>query len=194
VGQKIVTAGSPELNGMNGKAQELSESVAVAVAVLTIIEDVIPKMNGLVEENIVTISESFSKIATSSKALAKYFELTGTDVKPLIDEINKNISGAIMGMQFQDRLSQNLVILKNISETLNKDLKSAINLQQGENTVASSGINIDLGKKILENLKLGEVREVFINYLINSGLIKNSAELGYTFSEEKKQDDEVELF
>ena len=193
--QQPLKASDVKPENSDDKTQELVETIAVASAVLTVIEDVVPKLNNLVEQNILTISDSFSKIAATSKTMAKHLAQT-PEAKPLMDEIEKNVAMAIMGMQFQDRLSQNLVIIKNISETLNSTFKSAINLQQSKNTSGNDAINIDLGKKILENLKLGEVREIYIDFLSKSGLIKDPSILGYKAATEEanKQEDDVELF
>lgn len=179
------------------RVKQLNSLLISSAAVLAIIEEVAPKLNTLVEENISIVTENFSKIATTSKALARFFELSGTDVKPMIDEMSHCISNALIGIQFQDRLSQNLVILKNISEQLNKGIKDAINLQQVNNDSWSRALNLDLIKKIFEDLKLGEVRQVYINFLLQNGLIKSPSELGFVEvpAEEKNQhNDDVELF
>jgi hypothetical protein len=195
--QKTAQALKQPNKNENDKAVELAETLAALTAVLTIVEEVIPRVNKLVEDNIGVITSNFEKIATTSKALARYFELTNTDVSPFIKEIEKSIGNAIMGIQFQDRLSQNLVILQNISQVSNQHIKGALNIQQNKNGADGSGLNLDLSKKILENLKLGEVREVFVNYLVQNGLIKDAAELGYTAADDenkKQHSDDIELF
>ncbi len=181
----LKAGGQEKMADENQKLKELSQILATATSVFTIIEDVIPKLNQLVEENILVISDSFSKIAASTKILSK--QNTSPELKPVFEEIEKGLGSAIMGLQFQDRLSQNLVILKNISEVLNEVSKKS--------SILGSGVDVDLGKKILENMKLGEIREVFINYLLSSGLIKDGSEIGYNpvVCEVNKQE-EVELF
>jgi hypothetical protein len=116
----------------------------------------------------------------------------------MIEDIQNSAGHVIMGLQFQDRLSQNFVILKNISELLNNHIKDAINLQQEKNQPSDASINLDLAKKILENLKLGEVKDVFIDYLLKTGMIKDASEIGFNAASEddKKQlnNDDIELF
>ncbi len=181
-----------QMSDENQKVNELAQLLATATSVFTIVEDVIPKMNKLVEDNIMVISESFSKIAASTKTLSK--NNASEELKPVFEEIEKGLGSAIMGLQFQDRLSQNLVILNNIAQVLNVASKDVVNLQASKNASNSTAVNIDLSKKILENLKLGEIREVFVNYLISSGLIKDGSEIGYNPVVCEVQSQDVDLF
>jgi hypothetical protein len=80
-------------------------------------------------------------------------------------------------------------LVSNISET--SKLSQTHTKSNGET------FNLDLAKKIIENLKLGELRDIFVNRLVENGHIKSIEDLGISVaseSEKEKLEDDIELF
>ena len=175
----------------NSPNLDLVKDNIVADAVYKIISEITPKLNSLVEVNIAQISESFANIAS-------LFKKVSGEINPEVaQEIDKNIGSAIMGMQFQDRLSQNLVIIKNITDVLMDNISETSKLSQSSANAVGESFNLDLAKKIIENLKLGELRDIFVARLISEGHIKSIEDLGIavaTEEEKQKLEDDIELF
>ncbi len=165
--------------------------LASASAVIEVMAKVTPDINHLLESNMILVSENFTKIAEAGSNLKKMTldndDISSEAVKAEVDKINSSVMNAIMSLQFQDRLSQNLVILENISKELSNSTAQAINLQ--------SGVDLDLSKSILELIKLGEIRNIYIDHLVNAGLISGPEDLDYKQVDEAPSSaDEIELF
>lgn len=114
------------------------------------------------------------------------------------------ITSAIVGMQFQDRVSQNLVIATNVSKEIIIYLREAIDatissFESREHVLGKSGtIAIDetFAKKLIEYLTLGELQQKFIDHLITHGYITNPSQLGFIKDGlvKKQNGESVELF
>lgn len=189
------------INNTNIKSDDVEieqslKSLVSAAAVVEVMAKVTPDVNHLLESNMVKISESFTKIAESARKLqedigvteASSFAAKKPDFKDAVDDINKNIMEVIVGMQFQDRLSQNLVILKDISEETRSNISA--NLSSLPKQVDKESL-----KSLLALIKLGEVRDVFIEYLTKNGFISGPEYLDYnTVDKSSSENDEIELF
>ncbi|PIR39891.1 MAG: hypothetical protein COV35_00285 [Alphaproteobacteria bacterium CG11_big_fil_rev_8_21_14_0_20_39_49] len=123
------------------------------------------------------------------------------ELKKATDNIKENsneISKIVVGMQFQDRVSQNILItiniMKTIVEYLEKEIsKSLPNLQKDERRKL---LDKEFAKEILTQFRLGELQVSFVNHLIEHGYIKDAEEIGFHLEDHKKNDDEddIELF
>ncbi len=174
-------------------AQESLADLASTRAGLQVIENIIPNVNKLLEDNILLLSEGLTKIASESKKLQKYIAENSSFEKSQLENFAKNIndgaSSAIVGIQFQDRVSQNLVIACDIANNLEKFIAENYNLITGN-------LNKKLSEDILNLIKLGEIRDKYIAILKQLNLINDSAEIGFKPNEDasKVNNDDVELF
>lgn len=126
---------------------------------------------------------------------------------------SKHISGTInsmvMGMQFQDRTTQNIEncvnVLANVQENWTKLNHSCAKMIQVP--VGRTGIEPDLIKEINQQFKLGTFRNAFLAHLSSAGIIENVETYGGSpvavsdSSVERKEhgattndDDNIELF
>lgn len=162
-------------------------------AVVEVMAKVTPDINEMLETNMLSISESFTEIAQSGRSLQDRLESASSglpldEMKAEVEKINQNVAQVIIGMQFQDRLSQNLVILRDISE----ELQSTIS---GDLAGAEGDVDLDGLKRILELIKLGEIKNVFVDYLMEAGYIKSHEEIGHQVVDGTSSGaDEIELF
>lgn len=160
---------------------------------VSVIQHVVPNVNKLLEDNILLLSESFTRIAQSSKdlqnKLSKLEHPQKAEFLSLANEIGSGVSSAIIGMQFQDRVSQNLVIVNEIANNLNNFIKS--NYSKFDNN-----INVEFSKLVLSLIKLGEIRDHYIENLKSQNLIEDGSEIGFNADQDTSHvnADEVELF
>lgn len=116
----------------------------------------------------------------------------------------KAVSGAIVGMQFQDRISQNIVIAQKVIHSIVEYLENSIDSTISE-VKNHSGINLgqnsgildkDFAEKLIVFLTLGELQKQFVDHLITRGYIKNASQIDMAGYNQKvqKADDNVELF
>ena len=113
------------------------------------------------------------------------------------DEMLTAVSSAIVGMQFQDRVSQNLVIAEKVTGGIADQIRGIITMAVSSlGDVSDKDINKDLAKEIITLLTLGELQHKFAERLIENGYIKDSSELGFDAdgATQKEDDDSVELF
>lgn len=181
----------------------VAESQACALDVLS---EQVPDLNVLLTENMERLSESFTVIASASNRLeaplATIAESNGDipsaleDIAHLQKELTTAISNAIVGMQFQDRVSQNLVIMEKVIRAIDEHQRTTV-----DQTLEMVGgkrkayLNYDFARKITELFTLGELKQKFLTLLVNDGYISHQSDLGIEVTEtEKTQEDDVELF
>ncbi len=230
------------------------------ICALEVLSEQLPKVNTLLEDNMLSLSNSFSTLAVEAQNQSKNItEIIGSatsltiageqtslsdalkglqksigeceggfpaieksldDIVVAVDnqqgsmlsaiesaEVSSEkmvgaISGAIVGMQFQDRVSQNLVITENVLRETVLYLKSSIDNTLSmflsnpviKNTKYDYGLDKDFAKKMLELLNLGELQGQFVDHLIEHGYIENIEQLGLTGNFEAEEEDDVELF
>lgn len=135
-----------------------------------------------------------TKINKQEKELHKELQ-KATDI---IKENTSEISEIVIGMQFQDRVSQNILITINIMKAIVTYLDQAINDSMPELTKDDRKklLNKEFAKHMLEQLRLGDLQTSFINHLLNHGYIQDASELGFSLdAHEKKEDsDDIDLF
>jgi hypothetical protein len=178
-------------------------------SVFSVMSTQIPKLNTMLEDNMLMIGESFSEIAGKSRAQQAKLEAANSsdpiliEVKNISAEISANVNKAIIGMQFQDRVSQNLVILNNLSNSM-KDYISYLvetigNLSKAkqQNSNDEKIFDVEFAKKIVKVFTLGELRDMFVAELVLQGYIKSEKDLGIVLVEQSSAvsaDDDIELF
>jgi hypothetical protein len=150
--------------------------------------------------------------ATTDKATAKNLDKLVGAIKSqensLHSEIRKvqkslesnasELSQIVVGMQFQDRVSQNILItiniMKAIAEYLDKEISTSMpNVTKAERKKL---LNMDFAKELLQKFRLGELQHSFVNHLVSHGYISSPEELGFSVADhvKKPEDDDVELF
>lgn len=175
------------------------------ICALEVLCSQIPKMNRVLEENMVALGNSFGVVASKSQeqqANLKNMIMEGRGkgrfpaMEKLSVEINSAISSAIVSMQFQDRVSQNLIIATNVSSEIMTYLKESVEitasvLQNSENTP----LDEDFAKRLIKHLTLGELQHKFIQHLIEHSYIKDASQLGYSNEHDQKTPaSDIELF
>lgn len=176
----------------------------------------LPEMNRLLESNMLDLGTSFSLLADETQKQAENVRGVVEAVKEAgvkspaldqavvranvsVDKMMVGVSSAIVGMQFQDRVSQNLVIALNISKQISAYLSSAI-----EETCAvlpskhlpAEVLDRAFAGTLLKCLTLGELQHQFVERLIAHHYIRDGAEIGARppTAEELRHRDNVELF
>lgn len=118
------------------------------------------------------------------------------------DEISSSVTGIIVAMQFQDWVSQNLQIvmdvLKGNISYLRTEIGETIALLDAAHEV--SPIDMVFARLLCEQLKLGELQQQYVRYLLDHGYIDDPSDLGVVLSlggdasEGAAEDDDIELF
>lgn len=125
------------------------------------------------------------------------------DAEGIIEEFGRTIQEAIsriiVDMQFQDRVSQNLVIVVNVLNAiityLQEEIDTTITSLDKRNERA--GLDKDFAQKLMKLLTLGELQHRFMDHLVTHHYISDYAELGYdpnAHPDRKAGEDNVDLF
>ncbi len=200
-------AGQPPL-AMLRDWLSMAESQICAMQVLA---EQLPKVNGLLEDSFEDISGRFVSMTqdvSSMRNMMKGISLEAgavsgkvSSANNIMDRMSDQLMALTIAMQFQDRVSQNLVI------TINVLLETINYLQKGiDDTICSipdeamSGVlDVDYSKKLLDQLKLGELRHHYVSHLLEQGYISDPADIGECLDEEEHKPaaadgDDIELF
>lgn len=170
--------------------EDIVGSLASASSVLHILNYILPNVNKLLEENIMLISDSFTKIAEASSIVEKNLDNNNLpEIRAQIQEISKNVSSAIIGLQFQDRVSQNLTISMIISSVINEHISKTILSNDGKVEA-----NLDISRQIYDKIFLGEIRNEFVDFLIQKKLINSPDDLGHKAVDASNHNEDIELF
>lgn len=158
----------------------------------------LPEVNQLLERSFEDISSTFMQIASAVGRYQQNVEAlemadeTRARLEELKAQISSDISKVVMGMQFQDRVSQNLVITINVLNDLLEEWP------EGESTDAR---DLAFAKSVLEKMKLGEFRQRYLDYLLSHQLIDSALSIGFDMgdsssasSASEDDDDDIDLF
>jgi hypothetical protein len=141
----------------------------------------IQEINVLLDTSFSNISNQFITISSMVSALASLSDNEARSAKTA--EISALISKTIMDMQFQDRVSQNLVITSNIlkatADTLNVD-----NAQTLDTPLADTLVHL---------LNLGDIKQKFFAYALERGWVDAST-VPTSDTTAPASDDDIELF
>lgn len=151
------------------------------------------QVNELMDSSCTSLSAEFISIANNVQQAQGAI----SDAKPeslahaqeLLSQVARSVSQVILHMQFQDRVSQNLVIAMNLMRLVSEHTNAMAN-------GSASKANPTALVPYMDLMKLGEIKQKFVAELIARGLITDGAEVGYTSQAEGagSADDDIELF
>ena len=154
---------------------------ATAHAALHTLANHLNEVNSLLEGSFENISELFLEI---SSKLSNIKDIEDEETRNrLCDEVNALVMQSITDMQFQDRVSQNIVIARNVMNHAAEEL-------QVTNDVP---LNEERKEVMLHLLNLGDIRQKFLAYCIERGFVPADESM----PEQRQQtddDDDIELF
>ncbi len=130
-----------------------------------------------------------------------------SDMSQVLDQANQvmqdtsdSISQIIISMQFQDRVSQNIIITINIMKTIVDYLEKGLNisLPNVSKDERKKLLDKDFAVKLLEEFRLGELQHSFVNHLLEHGYISSATDIGFEDSQAsiaaEDDEDDIELF
>lgn len=143
----------------------------------------LPTINQLLDSSFTSISDQFIQVST---LLTRYDSLENSDPSrpEIYQQIAQLVQKTIMDLQFQDRVSQNLVITVNICRMLAEKLD------------APNGGAIDepLTRELTNLLNLGEIKQQFLAYAGVRRWIENPEAMGISMPKAEAEPDDIELF
>lgn len=172
------------------KKERFGRVLVASSSVSHVLNYILPNVNRLLEDNIITITESFTKIAENNVKLDKLLSENDIDsAKSIATDISRNVSSAIIGLQFQDRVTQNLQIATKLSKILSEKVEDRIS------ELGSPEADTEVLRQIYEEIFLGEIRDEFLNYLEKKDYIESKREIiGDESKEPKVSNEDIELF
>ena len=201
--KRISQENAQEAIGVLKKWLSVSESQKAALDVLC---QQLPLVNELMETSFSSLSSQFIGLSTDMqelRTLAKESSEDGglaAEVQARAEKISGAMSTIIMDMQFQDRVSQNLVITMNVLGAISRYLQTELDMTQEALDHADVRARLDkaFATELVGLLNLGELKQRFIEHLIAEGFISDGAELGYSpadsVSKRADDEDDIELF
>lgn len=104
-----------------------------------------------------------------------------SDIHELADNITEHLSQIIIEMQFQDRVSQNLVITVNVLDAMIKYLQEEIDgtISNLDKNHEHAKLDENFARKLIALLTLGELQHKFVNHLVTHGYITTPEDIGY---------------
>lgn len=176
------------------KGQEPQRWASLAEPQLCVMEALtaqLSRVNCLLEGSFNDLSSQFVEMAEDVKTLRTLTGASaGSEAETTAQRIEKTLAQSIMSMQFQDRVSQNLVITMNVLGALASELETA--LATGR---SASPVDHEATLELYHFLRLGEIKEEFLASLTRRGFIRSPEELGISGAETPKAgDDDIELF
>lgn len=164
--------------------------------------------NVAILEHITTLAKNTSDAKTAEQlnklvtALQSHELNLHAEIKKTQSTLTKNaaeLSSIVVGMQFQDRVSQNILITINIMKAISSYLDQAISesLPNVTKQERRKLLNMEFAKDLLKQFRLGELQHSFVDHLVNHGYISSAEDIGF-FSKDhvgkQSSDDDVELF
>jgi hypothetical protein len=178
------------------------------ISVLLALTKQLPVINSLLENSFNDLSSTFVEMSADIMDFQQHIKTLSdlnTDDDVIVEmsrestevsaRISENLTKVIMGMQFQDRVSQNLVIainvLKEIAAELDQYSKDICITLGHENTITPDADTITMFSEIL---KLGEVKQLFLDFLKERGHGELVEKIGGGFHGHTADEEDVELF
>ncbi len=162
-----------------------------------------------IEELFVQFSEGKVSLDEAKSALKQRSQAIDSAIKEATlssEKLLGAVSMAIVGMQFQDRVSQNLVIVVRVLDAVREYLQRCISatihqlhLDDEKAHEASEVLDRDFAMQVLQLFTLGELQQKFVTLLIEKGYIDDASQLGVTQDNAAEgagadDDDDIELF
>jgi len=198
---------STHFSNVASNAREIEAEISKISSEIDVID--VDGKNVAILEHIESIAKDTTDKETAKK-LGSLVQSIKSQEKSLHSEVRKTqkameynaseLSKIVVGMQFQDRVSQNILItiniMKAISDYLDKEISSALPSVTKEER--KKLLNKEFATELLEKFRLGELQHSFVNHLVSHGYISDPAELGFSVEKQgakpKTDDDDVELF
>lgn len=115
-----------------------------------------------------------------------------------LSDASKEISQIVMNMQFQDRVSQNILITVNIMKSIVNYLDEGItqSLPNISKEDRRKLLNIEFAQELLKQFRLGDLQKSFVDHLIAHEYIKKAEDIGFSDDqrEQRDEDDNIDLF
>ena len=154
----------------------------------------LPEVNTLLDTSFSSISDQFMQVANllaEYGALAEKENATDADKAhraQVFSSMTALVTKTIVDMQFQDRVSQNLVITINIAKQIAELLQ--------ERLTHGTKLDTKMTQQLVYLLNLGEIKEKFIAYAQSTDAMEDPAEYGIRDAHVTAKDDEddIELF
>ena len=144
------------------------------------------------------IIKKIDDMVKTSNAQGKEIQAIAEKAEKQSQEISAALSQGIVGMQFQDWVSQNLVIAVDVLAINILYLKEQIEASSSVLEVAHESVVLDkeFAKKLITQFSLGKLQQDFIEHLLNKGYIKDPSELNYDLeaSTPEETDNNLTLF
>jgi len=180
----------------------------VQIGVLQALIKQLPAINGLLENSFNDLSSTFVDMAEDIAVYQQYIKDINqandgnTVIAEMVNEsqsvsarISGNISKVIVGMQFQDRVSQNLVITINVLKEVAAELDQySHDIRATLGDTAQIVPDADSVTMFSELLKLGEVKQLFLDFLAERGYADLVAQIGGGFHGHVSDEEDIELF
>lgn len=180
------TAADPSHDDMVNEA--VKTGIHVKASALQSLADQLPEVNQLLESSFEQISGDFIALTdkiSRMKALSLPESAHTDSLNKELQAMESSIRQIVVGLQFQDRVSQNLVIVTNV---INEILRH----QESEPPD-------ELISAILEQMKLGEFRQKFVNLclqrqLISEEMAESLCNTSAAQPANSAEEDDIELF
>jgi methyl-accepting chemotaxis protein len=174
-------------SGMREKIGNIVTSVKGSHKILEEIATIDMSGNIMVKE---TISELMDSLMKQNSVLSTVMKEAMDSSRQSADDIQK----MVIGMQFQDRSSQNIVNCLNV-------LRKVLNTLEERRTAfdySIKTIDLDQAKEVYDAFKLIDLQKGFLDTIVQNGNIKSAEELGITANNNSKpsgtSSDDIELF
>ena len=185
------------MSSASGKQRDRQESqrwAAVAEPQLCVMEALGAQLlcvNELLERSFTDLSAQFVQMAQD---IQDYRALTvahgGEEAGKLGERIERSLMQSIVSMQFQDRVSQNLVITMDVLRELAVELE-----EQLARAETSGTIDVAAARELYHFLRLGEIRGAYLEALTRRGYIAGPQALGLDKPHAPQPaEDDIELF
>jgi hypothetical protein len=181
------------------------------ICALEVLSEEMPKINELLEADMSRLSDHFSNLTkickeqeqmadSLLKSSAPKAQEVGKSLKEKCSEANQEIGNIVICMQFQDRVSQNMVISIDVMRVIVAYLEEEINMTlnnfshsfKKKDQRKRVEIEVSFAKKVIEKLWLGDLRNSFVNHLLEHGYIEKPEDVGHMVT--KATSDGVDLF
>ncbi len=202
-GQKPGEMESPaDVYGLLRRWLSISESQICALEVLAAH---LPEVNDLLDGSFSEISQNFVEVSGQLDCYRKKVEIMaardqsaeGEEALAMAHDISQRVGKLIVSLQFQDRVSQNMVITVNVMRAIVEYLQAEIKVTAGSLLQAETGsvLDVEFAEKLIALLNLGELKQRFVEHLLAHGYITDAAEVGYNSGEYADcTDDDIDLF
>ncbi len=144
------------------------------------------------------IIKKIDDMVKTSNAQGKEIQAIAEKAEKQSQEISAALSQGIVGMQFQDWVSQNLVIAVDVLAINILYLKEQIEASSSALEVVHESVVLDkeFAKKLIAQFSLGKLQQDFIEHLLDKGYIEDPSELNYDLevSTPEETDNNLTLF